>query len=379
MKRSAWERLESGRLWFDTKDVDWPEGPPSQCTSLFLETNNRKTAASAFFDPTSRVPLRVYARGRVAFDASFLAAQLSSAVAYRKRILPSEDTGYRLVHAEADSLPGLVVDRLGSHFSIQTSLANWRPWLGDIYATLAESMPVESSALETKEGRERIHGDPPAEVAYRMNGLKFLAPTQSGPKTGAFLDQRDNYLAAAGWAQRLGAQEYALDLFTANGGFARHLVPYVERVEAVDSSAAAIELLKKSLEATEKEKVRAVAGDVFEYLQARAKSRHRYSVIVVDPPAYAKSRSQRDNAVRKYADLNRRAIGLAGSGALYVTCSCSHHIHATDLEDVVRSVAWEKGKTLQLLERRGQSPDHPVLASHPESEYLKCLLYRVLY
>jgi 23S rRNA (cytosine1962-C5)-methyltransferase len=207
-----------------------------------------------------------------------------------------------------------------------------------------------------------------------MNGLSFAADLMRGQKTGIFLDQRENYLAAA----RYGRGGKALDCFTSTGGFALHLAGRMESVEGVDSSAAALGRAAANAGANRIANVEFRQADVFDLLSGYTAARREFSLVVLDPPAFAKSRRNLEAAAAAYKEINLRALRLLASGGILITCSCSHHLSEAMLLALVAQAALDAGRTLRILERRTQSQDHPVLLTVPETMYLKCLILEVL-
>jgi 23S rRNA (cytosine1962-C5)-methyltransferase len=225
---------------------------------------------------------------------------------------------------------------------------------------------LEGLALETSVLRGAI----PERVSIEMNGLKLEADLLRGQKTGVYLDQRENYVAAARYA---GGR--VLDCFTSTGGFALHTAWRAESVEAVDSSAAALATAEANARANSLTNIQFRQADMFEYLGGLTR---RYSMIVLDPPAFAKSRKALDDAARGYKEINLRALRLLDPGGILVTCSCSHHVGEGMLLQIVAEAALDAGKTVRVLERRTQASDHPILLTVPETLYLKCLILEVL-
>ncbi len=207
----------------------------------------------------------------------------------------------------------------------------------------------------------------------RMNGLKLHADLLHGQKTGIFLDQRENYIAAARYGRGR-----ALDCFTSTGGFALHLAPRCESVEAVDSSETALRVAQLNCEANGIGNIEFREADVFELLAGYAAAHRRFDIVVLDPPAFAKSRQNLEAAVRGYREINRRALELLGPGGILVTCSCSHHLSEAALLEIVAAASLDTGRKLRVLERRMQAQDHPVLLTVPETLYLKCLILEVI-
>ena len=206
-----------------------------------------------------------------------------------------------------------------------------------------------------------------------MNGLTFHADLVGGQKTGIYLDQRENYLAAARYAHGR-----ALDCFTSSGGFALHMAAKCESVEAADSSAAALALAEKNRQANSAANVEFRQADAFELLAGYAAQRRKFSTVVLDPPAFAKSRKNLDGAIRGYKEINLRALHLLEPGGILITCSCSHHVSEAALLELVAEASLDARRTVRVLERRTQAQDHPILLTVPETHYLKCLILQVM-
>jgi 23S rRNA (cytosine1962-C5)-methyltransferase len=352
---------------------------PSEHGVLLLLEPRGKVAASALFDAKSSVPIRVYQRGRREFNEEFALARWREAIQWRQRVVLEGGTdAYRLLHSEGDQTPGLIVDRFGGHLSVSASMRSWQNHLAALANAAPPEWNLQSCFAEIHGDMGEVLGSAPELIPYRVNGFRLFARPSGGQKTGAFLDQRENYLALVKWMNTLTSKEYGLDLYSSNGGFARHMASVVSRVEAVERGQAAIELLEKGLSADSVSNVKAIRSDVQEFMLGKAQARRSYDVLVVDPPAFAKSRRERESALRQYAAINAKALRLVRGGGLFVTCSCSHHVSSMDLLDVIREVSMQNEKTLQILEMRAQSSDHPVLLQVPETEYLKCFYFRVI-
>jgi 23S rRNA (cytosine1962-C5)-methyltransferase len=227
-----------------------------------------------------------------------------------------------------------------------------------------EQLPLETGV---------VFGEAPEELTVHLNGLTFLVDLLHGQKTGIFLDQRENYVAAARYAHGK-----ALDCFTSTGGFALHMAAKCESVEAVDSSAVALAAAEANRAANGIGNVEFREADVFEILGSYASARREFSTVVLDPPAFAKSRRNLEAAARGYKDINLRALRLLGRGGILVTCSCSHHVSEAMLLEIVAQAALDAGRELRVLERRTQAQDHPILLTVPETHYLKCLVLQVV-
>lgn len=337
---------------------------------------------TAHYSDSSQISLRLLSERPETIDRAFFLRRIAAAEAYRQRVVANSEA-YRLVHGEGDRLPGLVIDRYGDYFTLQTldqgmdrakteivgcleELFGPRGIVerNDVAVRKKETLPLQSGA---------VSGEVPDTVLVQMNGLALHADLLHGQKTGIFLDQRENYLAVARYARGS-----ALDCFTSSGGFALHMAPACDRVEAVDSSEASLRAARLNCEANGIGNIELREADVFEMLAGYAAAHRRFDIVVLDPPAFAKSRQSLDAAVRGYGEINRRALELLSTGGILVTCSCSHHLSEAALLEIVAKASLDTGRKLRVLERRMQSQDHPVLLTVPETLYLKCLILEVI-
>ena len=291
----------------------------------------------------------------------------------------SGTNAFRLVYAEADALPALIIDRYADTLVLQALNQGMERSTPLVVRALEElfqpdgilarnDAPVRSQEELPREVKV-LAGTIPESVAFEMNGFQLRADLQHGMKTGSFLDQRENYVAAAKYAR--GA---ALDCFTSTGGFALSMAKTCDRVEALDSSETAIKRAREAAETNGVSNIEFTEGDVFDALEGFAAGRRSFDTIVLDPPAFAKSRGHIEHAAKAYKEINRRALSLLRSGGVLVTCSCSHHMSEADLLGVIAEAAVETKRSLRVLERRMQAADHPVLLTVPETHYLKCLI-----
>jgi 23S rRNA (cytosine1962-C5)-methyltransferase len=390
--RRAADRLRGGHPWVYASDVIEVTGAEDQGTvpGLMPVSDQRGIPlGTALYSPASQIALRLVSRTVLGADEEWLGlieTRLRRALALR---VSMESEACRLVFSEADELPGLVIDRYGSLLLVQLLARGLdRPEVralvtrvlveeigpetiverGD--ARIAALEGLETPALATLYAKETAH--PQLQTTFLMNGLRFAYDAASGQKTGAFLDQRLNYAAAAEHAR--GA---ALDICTYQGGFALHMAQRCSRVTGVDASRSALEVAERNLKANREQlaaEVDWVEADAFELLRALSDAGTEYDTIVLDPPAFAKSKRAVDSALRGYKELNLRALKMLRPGGVLVTCSCSHHISAADFTATLAAAAGDGGRRLRLLERRGAAPDHPVILTIPETEYLKCLI-----
>jgi 23S rRNA (cytosine1962-C5)-methyltransferase len=378
VNRKAAERAAGGHPWLFSSDVtDRGEAQPGEAVRV-VDPRGRCLGV-AHYSSQSQITLRLLSSQPESIDKAFFLRRLSQAIAHRERVV-QDSTAYRLVFSEADLLPGLIVDRYGPYLVMQT-LSQGMDAARDLIAECLTELLQPAGILARNDASVRklegltletvvLAGEIPERVAISMNGLKLEADLLRGQKTGVYLDQRENYVAAARHARGR-----VLDCFTSTGGFALHVAKNAEHVEAVDSSASALALAEANAQANGIGNIQFREADVFDFLTGRER---RYSMIVLDPPAFTKSRKQVDDAARGYKEINLRALRLLDPGGILVTCSCSHHMSEAMLLEIVAQAALDAGKTLRVLERRTQAADHPILLTVPETLYLKCLILEVL-
>jgi len=398
--RRAADRLRSGHLWVYASDIESVEADPEHPPALLPVADNRGLLlGTALYSPSSQIALRLVSRHAIdqAEWLGLLSARLRTAIEQRSTMLTVDTNACRLVFSEADELPGLVADKYGDLVILQLltrglDSAAVRSACIDVIREVVQP----ASILERPDPRVReLEGlsapglaplwarspdSPLTRTRFRLNGLEFLYDANAGQKTGAFLDQRTNYAAAAHWAMKLGAIGRALDVFCYQGGFALHLARNCQHVTGVDVSRASLEVAEQNVAANRERlsaEVEWVEGDAFQILRDWSDARETYDAIVIDPPAFAKTKRAVEGALRGYKELNLRGLKMVRPGGLLVTCSCSHHVGWADLEGAVASAAADAHRRVRLLERRSAAPDHPVILNLPETEYLKCLVLAV--
>jgi 23S rRNA (cytosine1962-C5)-methyltransferase len=382
VNRKAAGRVVSGHPWIFSSDiVDRGGAQPGEAVKV---TDDRgKPLGTAHYSSTSQIAIRMLSRQVVETGRDFYLHRLRAAEQHRRAVVCDSDA-YRVVHAEADLLPGLIVDRYGGYLVIQTLDQGMDAAKAEIVSCLEEIFAPKGIvarndvAVRTKEELPLetviLSGEAPAAVSVRLNGLTLSADLLHGQKTGIFLDQRENYRAAARYAR--GGR--VLDCFTSTGGFALHLAANSESVEAVDSSGPALATARANAEANGIGNIEWRDADVFELLTGYASARRQFSMVVLDPPAFAKSRQKIEAAAAGYKDINVRALRLLNPGGILVSCSCSHHLSEAMLLEVVAQASLDANRTLRVLERRTQAQDHPILLTVPETHYLKCLILEVV-
>lgn len=406
VNRRAADRLRTGHLWVYASDIEQlslPDNATEAPPALLPVADSRGLLlGTALYSPASQIALRIVSRDAVgqAEWLELLATRLRQAIARRKPLLNSENDACRLCFSEADELPGIVVDKYAGVAILQLLAKGLdSPEVRDVCIRVLREELAPSAILERPDPRVReleglaAPGTSPlylkrgtkTSTQFHLNGLAFHYDADSGQKTGAFLDQRCNYAAARDWAQKFAAAKSgwggrALDVCCYQGGFALHLAQVCRQVTGIDASHASLEVAEKNLETNRailNAEVDWVAGDAFQILRDWSDAGERYDAIVLDPPAFAKSKRAVEGALRGYKELNLRALKMLRQGGLLITCSCSHHVGWSDLEDAVASAAADASRRVRMLERRGAAPDHPVVLNLPETEYLKCLVLEV--
>jgi 23S rRNA (cytosine1962-C5)-methyltransferase len=400
INRRAADRLRSGHLWVYASDIEEIETGQEVSPALLPVADSRGLLlGTALYSPSSQIVLRLVSREAVdeAGWLNLLETRLRASIALRRPMLNDETTACRLCFSEADELPGLVTDKYGDLVIIQRLTKGLvTPRVRDVCVRVFREELSPASILERPDPRMReLEGlaspdlsplwaanpeAPATSTQFRLNGLAFHYDANAGQKTGAFLDQRANYAEAREWAQRLNAAGRALDVCCYQGGFALHLAQVCRQVTGIDASRASLEVAERNLEAnraTLSAEIDWVEADAFQILRDWSDSGESFDSIVLDPPAFAKTKRAVEGALRGYKELNLRALRMVRPGGLLVTCSCSHHVSWSDLEGAVASAATDAHRRVRLLERRGAAPDHPVILNLPETEYLKCLMLQV--
>jgi 23S rRNA (cytosine1962-C5)-methyltransferase len=378
VNRKAAERVASGHPWIFASDIAELDGAQPGAAVKVADFRGRPLGV-AHYSSASQIALRMLSPQVEDIGRDFYLRRLQAAENHRRRVVHDSDA-YRVVHGEGDLLPALIVDRYGDYLVMQTLDQGMDAAQTEIASCLQEIFQPHGivarndAAVRAKEQlplkTSVVAGDVPPSVTVRMNGLSLRADLLHGQKTGIFLDQRENYLAAARYAR--GGK--ALDCFTSTGGFALHLAAKCESVEAVDTSAPAIAAARANAHANGISNINFHEADVFDLLARYAAERRQYSLVVLDPPAFTKSRKNLEAATTGYKEINLRALRLLGPGGILVTCSCSHHLSEPALLELVAEASLDAGRTLRVLERRAQSQDHPILLTVPETLYLKCLI-----
>ncbi len=378
--RRAVDRINQGHVWIYRSDLG--EVPPGADRGAIVGVVDPRGAflGQALYSTESQIALRLLTRRDDPIDATFWRRRLSAAIATRDR-LRLEGTARRLVHAEADLLPSLVVDQYDDVLVVQTLSQGTDRRREEIVQALVELTQPRGVLLRNDpkvrllEGLERevavAYGDVPERVVIREGGIERDVDLRGGQKTGAFLDQQENHAAAVAYARGR-----ALDAFTYEGGFALPMAAACDHVTAIDASEAAIERLNAHAARNGIGNVDAQVGNAFDVLREYDRADERFDTIVLDPPAFAKQRKAVPKALAGYKEINLRALKLLNPGGHLVTCTCSAHVDEGMFGGVVLSAALDAGVPVAVVEKRMQSRDHPVLLGVPETYYLKCFVLR---
>ncbi len=379
-------RLKAGHVWVYRSDlVIGDEIAPG---SLVTVTDPRgKPLGTALYSSSSQIAIRLISHEPVADFLALLRQRIVDAILYRERVV-RDTNAYRVIFSEADFLPGLIVDRYNDVLSVQILtqamdgnlvresviselIQRFHP------AAIAERIDPRVRELEQLPPRASglLYGEKTATI-FLMNGVQFHYDAREGQKTGAFLDQRENYAAAAQYAHG-----EALEVFCYQGGFALHLAPRCTHVTGVDSSRPALEVAEQNAalnqELLDAKEIEWMEANAFDLLKDYSAANRRYDTIVLDPPAFGKTKRDLDAALRGYKELNLRALKMLRPGGILVTCSCSYHVGRGNFLEMLASAALDAHQTLRLLEVRGQAKDHPILLNVPETSYLKCVISSV--
>lgn len=371
-------RWAGGHPWIYRSDV---LAEPGEHPGVVQVRDRRgKFLGQALYSPRSEIRLRLLEPTERTIDLPWWRERLGSALARRTGI---EASAYRVVHGEGDRLPSLVVDRYDRWVVAQLLSAGLETMRADIVAALIEVLSPEGILLRNdtavrrheglKQEVELVHGAVPPQVEVREGGVRFLAAPWTGQKTGAFLDQRPNRLLAASRARPGGE---ALDCFSYHGSFALHLAARAGRVVAVDESAEALERGAENAALNGFTNIEWRRGDAFEVLREYERGRRRFDTVVVDPPAFAKTRGVLAGALRGYHEINLRAMRLVAPGGTLLTASCSFHVGLPEFLRMLAGAAADSGRRLTLLRILGQDMDHPEVLTIPETAYLKGALLR---
>jgi 23S rRNA (cytosine1962-C5)-methyltransferase len=384
----AAKRLRDGHVWVYASDV-LNDGGAKPGALVHVIGPKDKILGSAIYSSSSQIKLRLLSREALRSEEELLQLireRLAEAVAYRTKVVQNSNA-CRLVFSEADRLPGLIVDRYNDVFTLQVLTQAWAaPERKQAIVDGLREFATAENVVERADARIReleqlqemesglVEGEKSSTV-FTMNGVNFHYDALGGQKTGAFLDQRENYAAAAEYAKG-----EALDVCTYQGGFALHLARVCDKVTAVDISREVLEVAEQNERlnaAGNKTEIEWIEGNAFDLMRDYASGGKQYDAIVLDPPAFAKSKKHLESAVRGYKELNLRALKMLRPGGVLVTCSCSYAVSEQDFLGVLNEAVQDAHRSVKVMEKRTQAKDHPILLGVPETYYLKCFVLSV--
>ena len=384
LKRNEDRRLHAGHLWIFSNEVDTAQTPlpkfkPGEVVRVLA--HNDRALGLAYVNPQSLIAARMLETWKLP-DTAWLAARIRTAMTLRDRLYPKPY--YRLVYGESDGLPGLVVDRYGTSCVAQIGTAGMERLKPQIQEALSQVVKCDALLFKNDSTAREMEGLPSYVEAVKgafdqpalviEDGLEFQAPLAEGQKTGWFFDQAANLRALSKYVTAGGR---VLDVFSYVGAWGIRAAHHGAReVTCVDSSAAALDLAAANAQRN-RVKLTTRKGDAFDVLEEFARQGARFDVVIVDPPAFAKRKKDLPKALAAYKRLNQLAIQVIAPEGILVSCSCSFHVSAEDLQDAIAKAARGADKHVQILEMGGQAPDHPVHPAIPETRYLKAYFCRI--
>ena len=373
-------RIQNGHFWVYRGDV--ADGRAEPGAVVRVAAPNGRFLARAFYSDRSQITLRILTRHDEPVDRRFWQLRLEQAASFREG-LDIDASAYRLVHGEGDLIPSLVIDRYGDYIALQTLSQGTDRLLSEVTGLLVEMtnpkgiIARNDPRVRLLEGLEQsvsvLHGDIPDKVTVREGKVEYDVDLRHGQKTGAFLDQHENRVAAAQYVSGR-----TLDCFSYAGGFALQLAPHVDELTALDISEDATALLARNAARNGLSNVQARTTNVFDELRTLERMGEAFDSIVLDPPAFAKSKTAIPKAMSGYKEINLRALKLLRPGGFLITCSCSYHVNEAAFAEVILDAALDAGVDVSVVEKRMQGRDHPVVLSMPETYYLKCFILRKL-
>ena len=381
-KRGA-TRVRNGHLWIYRSDIVHVAANGGSVVSVTDEGNN--FVGQAFYSDASQIALRFLTLTKEEIDQDWWHRKIRDCAA-RRKISPDTDA-YRLIYSEGDLLSSLIVDRYADVLVLQT-LSQGSDSIKSLLTEILVSEFSPRAVIERNDARVRqleglpltsgiLHGSAPDEFEILQHGLRFIVSPTGGQKTGSFLDQRENRIAARSVALTT-SRGRALDCFTFNGAFALHLAGVCESVVGIDISGEAVLAAQRNAKVNEMNNVEFREANVFEALRELETGEIRFDTIVLDPPAFAKNRASLKAAIRGYKEINLRALKLLNPGGVLISCTCSYHVSEDLFLEIINAAAIDAKRRVQIIEKRMQASDHPVLLGMPETHYLKCVIAKVI-
>lgn len=383
LKKTREARVRSGHPWVFASDVEQVEGDFQPGDVVEVMSGKGVYQGRAFYNPKSQIALRMLTRHDEPVDEAFFRRRIREAIEYRRRF--SDFTSCRLIFAESDFLPALIVDKFSDVLAVQSLGLGIEKWKDLIVSILVDELHPrgiyerDDVPVRRLEGMEQVtgllYGEVPDRVEMTENGVRYLVDVKNGQKTGFFLDQKENRAAIAPLCP--GAR--VLDCFCHNGSFALNAAKYgAADVLGVDISEEAVAVARENAQLNHLEAARFEAANCFDLLRELSDKKEQFDLVVLDPPAFTKTRAALESALRGYKEINLRGMKLTRPGGFLVTCSCSQHVSPQAFSDMLNEAARDSKTKLRLVESRGQAHDHPVLPASPETHYLKCQILQVM-
>ncbi len=384
LRKTRETRVRSGHPWVFLSDIERVEGAHQPGDVVEVFSCNKAFLGRAFYNPKSQIALRMLTTHDEPVNADFFLRRVRDAWAYRARF--ADPMSCRAIYAESDFLPALIVDKFNDVLVMQCLSLGMEKWKNLLVEILAQEIKPrgiyerDDVPVRRLEGLDQItgtlYGDVPDRVAMRENGITFLVDVKNGQKTGFFLDQKENRAAIAPLCP--GAR--VLDCFCHNGSFSLHAARYgASHVLGVDISEEALEVARENARTNALDgAVDFEAHNCFDHLRALTDAREKFDLVILDPPAFTKTRSAVEGALRGYKEINLRGLKLTRPGGFLVSCSCSQHVLPDMFTDMLNAAARDARKKVRLVEMRTQGHDHPILPAAPETRYLKCAILQVM-
>ena len=384
LKKNEEKRLLAGHSWVYANEVQRVEGKDKNGALAAVYAADGRYIGSGYINHASKILVRLFLRHPVEDEKQFYLTRLKECAEYRRKLGHAYDNCCRLVFAEADGLPGLIVDKYGEYLVMQClslGIRQRKELIAQCLFELFSSKGIyerSDAAVRAKEGlppeKGVLLGEVPDEIIVEENGLKMSVDVKNGQKTGYFLDQKENRRAIRPYC----ADGEVLDCFCNSGGFSLNAAMTAKSVIAADISPAALENVQRNCRLNGIENVTVRCGDVFGLLREYKKENRRFDAVILDPPAFCKSASEVKDAFRGYKDINILGMKLVRPGGFLVSCSCSHYMTATLFEKMLAEAAVQSGRRARAVEIRSQAPDHPALLGEEETRYLKFFVLQIL-
>jgi len=385
VKKGKEKRIKGFHPWVYKNDILKFSRKPKRGELCVVRDYRGGFLAKGYINPDSYIAIRILTfKKDEEIDLDFFKKRISEAFSYRKKVVPEDSTAFRLIHSEADYLPGLIVDYYAGYLVVQITTLGMEVLKDKVIKALVDVVKpkgiYEKSTVQVREleglplVEQTLYGEVPERVIIKENGISFNVQIVGGQKTGYFLDQRENKLLFAKEFVKEG--DRVLDAFCHLGGFGIHaaVIGGAKEVVAVDSSQLALDLAKENAELNGvADRFQFVKGDAFKVLKKMQLDGEKFDAIVIDPPAFAKSKTVVEQAKKGYKELFLRGLRMLKPGGSIVVCSCSHHITPPILEEILLSAAYDTRTPLRVLYTTYQAKDHPFVLQIPESRYLKCI------